>query len=129
MNNTNFHRLLVQELFDRPPTKRQSKELMLLLHAVRIVLSSEVNVEGGVKEFVAITSRHAAQVVASLFPSGEQATYTYWYWKWNTDWNAYAILDNPTEDDLKGLREMQQRFESHPWVEKLEDDDWEILGQ
>jgi hypothetical protein len=127
VSTNSFHRMLVKELFDRPPTKRQARDLMLLLHASRIVLSSEAKVEGATKGFQGITTRHAAEVVASLFPSGEKKDPSFWYFLWNGDWNAYGILENPTPDDLRGFKEMQRRFESHPWVEKLENDDWEIL--
>jgi hypothetical protein len=129
VSTNSFHRLLAQELFDRPPTKHQARDLMLLLHASRIVLSPEAKVQSGANAFEGITTRHAAEVVASLYPTGEKKDYYYWYYLWNSEWNAYGILENPTADDLKRLNAMQQRFEAHPWIEKIEDDDWEIFGK
>jgi hypothetical protein len=123
-----FHKKLVGELLRRPPTKAEAMCLMLLLHACRIVLSARARVVGGIKGFEGITTRHAADVVASLFHSGDEASAHFWYHKWNSDWRAYEILENPSVEVKMKVKRIQWFFEAHPWVERIEDEDWTLLS-
>ena len=125
---TKFHEALVSELFASPPSDDDVLCLMMLLHGCRIVLSHEADVEGGITGFEGIATRHAAEVVAKLFTDKPRTDPGYWYWKWNADWDAYAILESVPTEMAPRLRRAQQLIESHPWVDKLEDEIWPITS-
>jgi hypothetical protein len=122
-----FHSQLVKDLFHTPPTDEQVLCLMLLFHACHLCLSDVADVAGGVRGFEGITTRHAAEVVASLFGSGDKSDPGYWHDLWNGGWQAYAILENPPWHIIPMLLRMRDTLESHPWVERLDNEDWEIL--
>lgn len=123
-----FHIYLAKDLFHQPLTQEEGLCLMLILHACKIRLSDQAKVAGGAKGFAEITSRDAAEVVASLFSSGPESHLGYWYeLLWGGDRTPYSIIDNPPDQLLPTLRKIKNILESHPWVEKLEDEDWELL--
>src|SRR5690606_16972811 len=109
---------LAKDLFHSPPTNEEVLCLMLLLHACHLSLSELADVAGRVKGFEGITTSHAAEVAASLFDSGEKADPGYWYELWNGDWQAYAILENPSPELMPALIRMKDIIESHRWVER-----------
>lgn len=129
VDSTRFHIELARELFQTPLDDDDVFCLMLLLHACIIRLSVEAQVEGGVKGFEGITSRHIAEVAASLFSVGDKADPDYWYHRWNDDFMGYAVLENIPDRLKSRLRRIKDAIELHPWVEQLENDDWEILAQ
>ena len=122
-----FHTAFVSEVFRQRLNHEEVLCLMLLLHACRLRLSATARLAGGGTGFEGITTRHAAEVVASLFPSGDEADPDYWYGLWNGEWEAYAILENP-ERLTNTLQRIRDAIESHPWVAALEDEDWELLA-
>lgn len=124
-----FHAALIKELFHQPLTQEEVFCLMLLLHACPLRLTDDAEVTGQVKGFAEITSRHAAEVVSKLFTSGAESDYTYWYWHWNGDWNPYDILASPPDQLLPTLRRIRETIESHPWIEKIVDEDWNLLSK
>ena len=101
---------------------------MLILHSCNLLLSSEAKVKGGAKGFAPIISRYASEIIASLYSEGEKANHNYWYDKWNGDWKAYAVLECIPEEIKSDLQEILCRLKSHSWVEKLEDEDWDLLA-
>ena len=122
-----FHVELVKDLFREPLEHEDVLGLMLLLHACRMQLADEARVAGEVRGFEGVTTRHAAEVAASLFSSGHASDPNYWYKLWNGAWDAYGILENPPDRLAPTLRRIRTAIESHPWVERLADEDWEIL--
>jgi len=123
-----FHKALVQDLFPQPPMLEEAFCLMLLLHACPLRLNGQAQVEGQAQGFSEITSRHAAEVAASLFPEGEESHAAYWYWRfWNEDKSIYEVIENPPDRLIPVLKRIRLRIESHPWVDRLLDEDWDLL--
>ena len=121
------HSALARDVFGEPLTEPEALCLMLILHACRIVLSEEAQLKNGARGFEGITSRHAAEVVASLFLSDPLRNYVHWYWKWNAEWDANRLLDNRPPELLPTLLTVRARLESHPWVARVENEDWELF--
>tara|TARA_R110002049_G_C8857275_1_gene537883 strand:- start:160 stop:570 length:411 start_codon:yes stop_codon:yes gene_type:complete len=125
-----FHKALAQDLFPQPPTLEEAFCLMLLLHACPLRLNEHAQVVGQVQGFTEITSRHAAEVAASLFPEGEGAHAAYWYWRcWNEDKSIYELIENPPDQLIPVLKQIRQKIDSHPWVDQLVDEDWDLLSK
>jgi hypothetical protein len=122
----NFHKKLAQQAVAPKPNEIDAFCLMLL-HACHIALSDAGHSATKVRGFVAITTRHAGEVVASLFDAPPENHYFHWYYKWNGDWRAYAVLESPPNELLPRLALMRQAIESHPWVERLSDEDWSLI--
>lgn len=123
----NFHKNLIQSLFAKRPSDEEALCVMLILHSCSIRLTKLVQVDGNVLGFAAITSRHAAEVIASLFNAGKESSYTHWYFRWNEDWQAYSILESPPKNLAEPLARIRDMIEAHPWVDRLVPDDWNII--
>ncbi len=128
ISSSNFHETLAKEILDDSVKEIDVLCLMLLLHACQINLSEDAVVSDGYRGFAAITTRHASEVAASLFPQKPQSEPSYWYVKWNGEWNVYGIIEDIPDDLKKPLELMKKRIESHPWINKLVDEDWDVIS-
>ncbi|MCA9004959.1 MAG: hypothetical protein KDA70_06755 [Planctomycetaceae bacterium] len=125
-----FHKALAHDLFPQPPTLEEAFCLMLLLHACPLRLNGQAQVKGQAQGFTEITTRHAAEVAASLFPQGEESYAAYWYWHcWSQDKSIYAVIENPPDELIPVLKQIRQKIDSHPWVDQLVDEDWDLLSK
>lgn len=128
VNMHRFHSQLALDIFKESPSESEVLCFMLLLHTCRISLSAVAYVEGGGTGFAPITARHAAEVVANIFRSDkEKCKADFWYMKWCDDWDGFELLEDLPKELIPGLQEVRNKIESHPWVDNLEDDDWDII--
>jgi hypothetical protein len=73
----------------------------------------------------AITQRHCAQALSSIWKGSEdpRADYMYWYWRWNGDWGSYGHAESLTEEEQARLRALAARLEEHPYVRQFVPED------
>ena len=129
LSTSSFHEMLIMELFPKSLSDANAICLMMILHSSHLFLSGEAKVTGNARGFVGITSGHAAEVVAALFESGEKSDYTYWYHRfWGSNPSAYEMLENPSQEVRARVERLRGIIESHPWVDRLENEDWELLS-
>ena len=123
-----FHHVVVAAVFNTPASDETALCLMLLLHACVIETTEEGRRATGVAGLAPITAGHAADLVARLFRSGERSHGVRWSSKFFGEWAAYELLADLPDRLEPAVARVRDQLESHPWVDRLVDDDWDVLA-
>jgi hypothetical protein len=117
---------LIADILGTPLNEEDALVVMILLHTHGIGLTRPVLSDPpGVTDLAAITQRHAAEVVAGLWPDRadpDRTNYAWWYWRFNTQVPFESIDDvpHPCRGRVKDLR---RRLEGHPLVACVRSED------
>lgn len=106
-----MHKALAQAGLGPGPTDDDALAVMLLLHTHHLHLGgSGLSDRPGVQDLAALAQRHAAEVVAAVWPDRQDATRTtpqHWYYQFNTR-TPFEVVDDiipPWDERLSAARE------------------------
>jgi len=124
-----FHARLLRDTFTNILDDSDAFLLFSLFHTHKIELAGAVLKDrpqlGRGDCIAAITQRHCAEALASLWRSGDdqRAHYTYWYWRWNGEWGSYGHAEHLTDVEQRRQRELIEMLEQHPFIERIIEED------
>jgi len=126
-----FHEELAKDIFTEVPNDIEVLCFILLIHTSHILLSINAKIEGGGTGFEPITARHASEIIARIFRKKDvrKSNYEYWYTKWCGDWEGGRLLNEIPKELKPGLQKMKELIEAHPWVQAIEDEDFDIIKE
>jgi hypothetical protein len=123
------HRDLLKDCLSGPLTEADALLWMVLLHTHQIRLQPDAIAggNGGILTFAAITQRHAAEILASLWAdlkrdSGERSRYAYWYCRYNKE-TPFEVLSHVPDTLLPRLVELRAMLAHDSRVAAVEPED------
>jgi hypothetical protein len=118
--------MLAKNAMGQHPSEDDALALMIILHTHQIRLREPILQDRpGVVDLAAITQRHAAEVMATIWPdrSDKLRTYPdYWYSTFNTR-TPYEVVEDVLLDWMIRLQRVREHFAENPLVQGLEPED------
>jgi len=126
MTSEDIHAGLAKEALGQHPSESDALALMILLHTHHIWLSKPVLLDRPkVTELAAITQRHAAEVVAAIWPDRSDKRRTdrrYWLDMFVAR-TPYEVIEDVPEDWMVHLRLVRERLSHNPLIDRVEPED------
>jgi hypothetical protein len=129
----NIHEELLRPYFQAPVRDEDALLWMVLLHNYAIQFRPGTIDEDWAKvqesngepiTIPALTQRHAASVVAALWPDRDEnrASYEYWYFKYGSK-TPYEVIENVPKDMMPRLLELRDKLSKDPRVAAVLEED------
>ena len=121
-----IHGVLAKESLGVHPSEDEALAMMILLHTHHVWLKAPILEDRpGVADLAAITQRHAAEVIAAMWPdrSDRQRTdYGYWYYLFNTR-TPYEVVEDIPQDWMVRVQRLREQLANSAAVKGLEPED------
>lgn len=97
--------------------------LMILLHTHCVILREGLREAPQAFRLAPLTQRHAAEVVASLWPhSDPRGRYEYWYWAFNTR-TPFELAEEVTEEWKPRINQVCRALFMNPLIAAIRPED------